>query len=201
MFTGIIKEVGQISEARLEHGVLQLTIHSSWAAVLTVDESVAIDGVCLTVVSTDPNAGTFFVQAVQETLTKTTLGMFEAGDSVHLERALRLDQGLGGHLVQGHVDGVGHVVSITEEGENRTVWFEVPEVYSPHLVERGSITIDGVSLTIARVQNPRQFMVTLIPYTWDFTHFKNLGVGDAVNLEFDIIGKYVLRFMEQRKVT
>lgn len=185
----------------MNQGVLQLTISSSWAGELTVDESVAVDGVCLTVVSTDPNASTFFVQAVQETLSKTTLGEFQKGQPVHLERALRMDQGLGGHLVQGHVDTVGHVVSIAEDGENRNVWFEVPKEYSLHLVERGSITIDGVSLTIARVENPQQFMVTFIPYTWDFTHFKGLQEGDKINLEFDIIGKYVLRFMEQQRVT
>lgn len=201
MFTGIIKEVGHIAVARMEQEVLQLTITSSWAEELTVDESVAVDGVCLTVVSTDSETGTFYVQAVQETLSKTTLGGFKSGKPVHLERALRMDQGLGGHLVQGHVDTVGRVLSISEEGENRNVWFEVPKEYSLHLVERGSITINGVSLTIARVQNPCQFMVTIIPYTWDFTHFNSVQVGDGVNLEFDIIGKYVLRFMEQRKTT
>ena len=199
MFTGIIKEKGTLTDTNMKNGVMQITIRTSWAGELSVDESVAVDGVCLTVVSTDPDAGTFFVQAVEETLSKTTLGEWETGRVVHLERALRMDQGLGGHLVQGHVDTVGHVVSVHEEGENRNVWVKVPEVYSAHLVDRGSITMDGVSLTIARVENPDKFMVTLIPYTWDFTHFNSLQGGESVNLEFDIIGKYVLRFMEQQK--
>lgn len=202
MFTGIIRHIGTIRRADPIDGVLHLQIATDLAGALTVDESVAVDGVCLTVVGTDPEEG-FLVHAVAETLSKTTIGRLKPGDTVHLERAVRADESLGGHIVQGHVDTTGERLEVERSERNWNVWFRVPPAFAPHLVDRGSITIDGVSLTIARTgasagRGDDEFMVTLIPYTWDHTNLGRLEDGAEVNLEFDIIGKYVLRFLEHR---
>ena len=202
MFTGIIRNLGRVVSSELHEGVLHLRIATELAGELRVDESVAVDGVCLTVVEADPETG-FLVHAVAETCSKTTIGDLKPGDGVHLERAVRADESLGGHIVQGHVDGTGELVRADQSERNHNLWFRVPAEYVPHLVDRGSITINGVSLTIARTgaslnDQPDTFMVTIIPYTWENTHLGGLAPGSKVNLEFDIIGKYVLRFLEHR---
>ncbi len=194
MFTGIIKTLGTLEDLRESNGVTTFRIATEWAPELEVDESIAVQGVCLTVVSHDEK--TFDVNVVAETLSKTTLGSWEKGQSLNLERSLRLDQGLSGHFVQGHVDGVGKVSSIEIDQENRHVWFEVSQEMVDYVVPRGSITIDGVSLTLARVEGPR-FMITIIPYTWDHTCFATLKEGDMVNIEFDIITKTVVHVQKR----
>lgn len=202
MFTGIIRNMGTVVSVQAREGILHLRIASDLTAELRVDESVAVDGVCLTVVEADPETG-FLVHAVAETCSKTTIGDLKPGDGVHLERAVRADESLGGHIVQGHVDTTGELVRADRSERNHDLWFRVPAEYVPHLVDRGSIAIDGVSLTIARTgvsmnEPPDTFMVTIIPYTWENTRLGELKPGSKVNLEFDIIGKYVLRFLEHR---
>jgi riboflavin synthase len=202
MFTGIIKHIATIERLLHHDGILDLVIATPLAATLGVDESVAVDGVCLTVVEIAADGRWFRVQAVRETLSKTTLGAFRTGDAVHVEPALRVGDGLGGHMVQGHVDTTGTVREVRADEENRDVWVQVPEAFSDQLVPRGSITVDGVSLTMARVEDGAAgpaFMVTLIPYTWEHTTLGALKAGDAVNLEFDVIGKYVARYLELRQ--
>jgi riboflavin synthase len=194
MFTGIIKALGTLEDVRESNGVTTFRIATDWAPELEVDESIAVQGVCLTVVSHTDKA--FEVNVVGETLSKTTLGDWNVGQKLNLERSLRLDQGLSGHFVQGHVDGVGQVQAIEIEQENRHVWFEVSEEMTDYVVPRGSITVDGVSLTLARVEGPR-FMITIIPYTWDHTCFATLKEGDTVNIEFDIITKTVVHVQKR----
>jgi riboflavin synthase len=194
MFTGIIKALGTLEDVRESNGVTTFRIATDWAPELEVDESIAVQGVCLTVVSHTDKA--FEVNVVGETLSKTTLGDWNVGQKLNLERSLRLDQGLSGHFVQGHVDGVGQVQAIEIEQENRHVWFEVSEEMADYVVPRGSITVDGVSLTLARVEGPR-FMITIIPYTWDHTCFATLKEGDTVNIEFDIITKTVVHVQKR----
>lgn len=178
--------------------ILRLTIACEFAKELSIDESVSVNGVCLTV--TDLGSGTFSADVVPETLSKTTLGSLKPASRVNLERALRLNEALGGHLVQGHVDTTGSISEIKDLNGNRTVWIACPSEARDHLIERGSITVDGVSLTIARSEpSQNRFMVAIIPYTWENTGFKNYREGDRVNLEFDVIGKYVLQFLKNRE--
>ncbi|MDR9388172.1 MAG: riboflavin synthase [Balneolaceae bacterium] len=194
MFTGIIKALGTLEDRQEANGVTTFRIATDWAPDLEVDESIAVQGVCLTVVSRTNT--TFDVNVVGETLSKTTLGGWTKGQTLNLERSLRLDQGLSGHFVQGHVDGVGRVQAIEIEEDNRHVWFEVSDEMADYVVPRGSITVDGVSLTLARVEGPR-FMITIIPYTWDHTCFATLKEGDTVNIEFDIITKTVVHVQKR----
>ena len=194
MFTGIIKALGTLEDTRESNGVTTFRIATEWAPELEIDESIAVQGVCLTVVSHTDTA--FEVNVVGETLSKTTLGEWKKGQKLNLERSLKLDQGLSGHFVQGHVDGVGSVSAIEIEQDNRHVWFEVSEEMADYVVPRGSITVDGVSLTLARVEGPR-FMITIIPYTWDHTCFATLKEGDKVNIEFDIITKTVVHVQKR----
>lgn len=194
MFTGIIKALGTLEDRQEANGVTTFRIATDWAPDLEVDESIAVQGVCLTVVSRTNT--TFDVNVVGETLSKTTLGGWTHGQTLNLERSLRLDQGLSGHFVQGHVDGVGRVQVIEIEEDNRHVWFEVSDEMADYVVPRGSITVDGVSLTLARVEGPR-FMITIIPYTWDHTCFATLKEGDTVNIEFDIITKTVVHVQKR----
>jgi riboflavin synthase len=194
MFTGIIKALGTLEDRQEANGVTTFRIATDWAPDLEVDESIAVQGVCLTVVSRTNT--TFDVNVVGETLSKTTLGGWTHGQTLNLERSLRLDQGLSGHFVQGHVDGVGWVQVIEIEEDNRHVWFEVSDEMADYVVPRGSITVDGVSLTLARVEGPR-FMITIIPYTWDHTCFATLKEGDTVNIEFDIITKTVVHVQKR----
>lgn len=201
MFTGIIRHLGSLLATDLvdgTSGLRRVTISCDFADALRVDESVSVNGVCLTVTQVTP--GAFTAHVVPETLSKTTLGALDVGAELNLERALRMDEGLGGHLVQGHVDTVGTIDSISDEGGDRKVWIHCPTGWADHLIDRGSITVDGVSLTIARCEPSRdRFMVAIIPYTWENTLFRHYRQGDNVNLEFDVIGKYVLRFLQNRE--
>ena len=182
MFTGLVREVGRV--ASFEDG--RLRIESSLAAA--IGDSVAIAGCCLTVV--DGDRRTLAFDAVPETLARTTLGRLQAGAGVNLEPALRAGEPLGGHYVQGHVDGVGRVRSTEVEGDGRRVWFDAAPELLRYCVEKGSVAVDGVSLTIAGVDD-EGFAVALVPHTLEVTTLGSLAAGDEVNLEADVLAKYV----------
>lgn len=195
MFTGIIQETGEIKKAEsLNGGGMQFEIACSFAETCHLDESIAINGVCHTV--TDFNSESFTVQSVEETLRKTTMGGLKVGSKVNLERSMTLQTGIEGHLVQGHVDTVGTIIRIEEEQTGKLVEVKFPEEYENMIVARGSITVDGISLTIAR-EGEHRFTVAIIPYTWEHTNLKYKKEGDRVNLEFDVIGKYVVKYLSK----
>jgi len=190
VFTGIVEEVGTIEQVRPEgNGVVFTIACESVLAGLGLGDSVAIDGACLTVTSILDRA--FTVQAVGTTLGRTTFGGFAAGRRVNLERALSLGQRLGGHIVQGHVDGLGEVISIRPQEELVLIDFRMPEDVASVTVLHGSITLNGVSLTVNALPAPDVCQVSIIPFTWEHTNLADLREGDAVNLEGDTIGKYV----------
>ncbi len=182
MFTGLVREVGTV--VSFEGG--RLRVESAIEAA--VGDSIAIDGVCLTVVEGDGR--TLGFDAVPETLARTTLGRLAAGGRVNLEPALRAGEPLGGHYVQGHVDGVGTIRSVEPEGEGRRAWVDAPEAILRYCVEKGSITVDGVSLTVAAVDGAG-FEVALVPHTLEVTTLGPAAAGDEVNLEVDVLAKYV----------
>ena len=182
MFTGLVREVGRV--VSFDGG--RLRVESSLAAA--IGDSVAVDGCCLTVV--DGDRQTLAFDAVPETLARTTLGRLEAGAGVNLEPAVRAGEALGGHYVQGHVDGVGAVRSVEREGEGRRVWFDAPQDVLRYVVEKGSVAVDGVSLTVATLDE-EGFAVALVPHTLAETTLGSLAPGDAVNLEADVLAKYV----------
>jgi len=182
VFTGLVREVGKV--VSFENG--RLRVESSLAAA--IGDSVSIAGCCLTVV--DGDRRTLAFDAVPETLARTTLGRLRPGDGVNLEPALRAGEPLGGHYVQGHVDGVGAVRSVAEEGDGRRVWLDAPESIHRYCVEKGSVAVDGVSLTIAAVDDSG-FAVALVPHTLAVTTLGSLAPGDPVNLEADVLAKYV----------
>ena len=192
MFTGIVEEVGRIEAVTPLTGGTRVRVTCSFAGELRVDESVAVDGACLTVVARD--AGAFEAVAVEETLAKTALGSRAAGDGVNLERALRLPARLDGHLVQGHVDATGTIEAVDALDDSHLVRVAYPERFADNLIPVGSVTVDGVSLTVARLDEPvGTFAVAVIPHTWQKTTAGRWRPGQAVNLEFDLVGKYVLR--------
>jgi riboflavin synthase len=193
MFTGIIEATGLIKKLEKEGGNLHLTIESKLAPELKVDQSLAHNGVCLTVVKIDGQHYT--VTAIEETLKKTNLGNFVVGDTVNLERAMKFDGRLDGHIVQGHVDQTATCISVKELDGSWIYSFEYDPELSNITIEKGSITVNGVSLTVVDSKK-HSFSVAIIPYTYEHTNFKTLKSGDLVNLEFDVIGKYVKRLYE-----
>lgn len=190
MFTGIIKNRGKIAHIEQEGTNLHITVESPLYSELSIDQSVAHDGVCLTVVSIGD--GDYKVTAIEETLQKTTLSQWKAGKEVNLELALLLGTRLDGHVVQGHVDGTGSCIAIEARDGSHLVTFRFPETFAALMIEKGSICINGVSLTAFNVTR-NSFQVAIIPYTFEHTGFQYMQAGDAVNLEFDILGKYFLR--------
>ncbi|HEX6644430.1 MAG TPA: riboflavin synthase [Gemmatimonadales bacterium] len=188
MFTGIVTAVGRVQEARPAGAGLDLAIASPYAD-LDVGESIAVNGACLTVTGT--RGGTFDVHVVATTLERTCLGELAAGSDVNLERALRAGDRLGGHLVQGHVDGIGTVESVREHGDARLLDIRVPAAVAEVTVPLGSITVDGVSLTVNALPAPGVVQVSLIPFTFQHTTLGARRAGDRVQLEGDTIGKYV----------
>ncbi|CAN5189482.1 riboflavin synthase [soil metagenome] len=196
MFTGIVAETGKVSEITPFNGAVQISIKCTFAGDTHVDESIAVNGVCLTVVSFDENS--FTVQCVEETLRKTSFNSVEAGSLVNLERSLTLEKAIEGHIVQGHVDTVGTITSIQKNEADILISIEFPEQFQDYIVGRGSIAIDGISLTVARNKGNR-FTVAIIPYTWDYTNLSIKKEGDPVNLEFDILGKYIVQYLERRE--
>lgn len=193
MFTGLIEEIGLVTAISDSGGVRTMTISGS-ATVddLAVDDSVAVDGCCQTVVQCKEKV--FTVVAVEETLMKTTLGDYAEGQAVNLERALKVGDRLGGHFVQGHVDCVGNVVEVEARQGSWVFWVEYPAHFASLVIPVGSIAINGVSLTAARVETNR-CMVSIIPHTYAATTFGTMGVGDRVNIEFDMLGKYLRNFV------
>jgi riboflavin synthase len=194
MFTGIVEEIGAIAAVRGEGSNRVLTVKGRMAPELKVDQSVSHNGACLTVTRVLGDA--YEVVAVQETLARTNLGALHVGDAVNLERSMRLGDRLDGHLVQGHVDGMVRCTEVHEEGGSWRFRFELPD--KMHLlVQKGSICLNGVSLTIAQLDDAG-FSVAIIPYTFEHTTFKLLCPGNAVNMEYDVVGKYVARMVGGR---
>ncbi|HET8866175.1 MAG TPA: riboflavin synthase [Gracilimonas sp.] len=193
MFTGIVQEVGKVTEIKsLNGGGKEMKISCSFAHTCHEDESIAINGACHTV--TAFNEQTFTVQSVEETLRKTSIGDLREGSSVNLERSLTLQTGIEGHLVQGHVDTTGTIKSIEQEKTGWLLTIEYPDEFTNMIVGRGSVTVEGISLTVAR-EDKNTFVVAIIPYTWNHTNLKEKKIGDSLNLEFDVIGKYVIKYL------
>ena len=193
MFTGLIREVGRVASIVGDDDGARLTVDAPAAAAeAKPGDSVAVDGVCLTVVSVDGSALAF--DAVRETLGRSTLGTLDPSSRVNLEPALRAGEPLGGHYVQGHVDGVGAVRSVEVEGEGRRIWFDAPGDLLRYIVEKGSITVQGTSLTVAGV-DADGFAVALIPHTLQHTTLSELVPARKVNLEVDVLAKYVEKLL------
>jgi riboflavin synthase len=190
MFTGIIEQIGTVVAIEKEAGNIHFTIASALSSDLKIDQSLAHNGCCLTVVA--QNEQEHVVTAIHETLLKTNLGSWELGSKINLERCMQLGGRLDGHMVQGHVDCIGVCTEVLDEDGSWRYTFSHPESFVT--VEKGSITVNGTSLTVVNSQKG-QFSVCIIPYTYEHTNFHQLKAGDHVNLEFDIIGKYVARYL------
>lgn len=190
MFTGIIEATGTVEETVSRGSNRTFWISAPLAAQLKVDQSIAHNGVCLTV--EELRGARYRVTAVRETLEKTALGGWQPGQRVNLERSLLPSSRLDGHFVQGHVDTTGQCVQIADANGSHELTFSFPRRFAELVIEKGSICVDGISLTAYKVTD-QSFRVAVIPYTWDHTNLQALREGDAVNLEFDLIGKYILR--------
>ncbi|MBC5839200.1 riboflavin synthase [Flavobacterium muglaense] len=195
MFTGIIETLGTIQEIRNEKDNIHVTVDSSITSELKIDQSVAHNGICLTVVAINNNSYT--VTAIDETIKKTNLGNWKVGDSVNLERAMKLGDRLDGHIVQGHVDQTGICIATEETNGSWAYTFEYDQALNNLTIEKGSITVNGVSLTVVDSKK-NQFSVAIIPYTHEHTNFKDFKVGTKINLEFDVIGKYVSKLYSSK---
>jgi riboflavin synthase len=196
MFSGIVEAVGRVESVVPVDNGRRLRIAAPFADEVGEGDSVAIEGVCLT--ATSIGDGAFEMEAIATTLSRTTLGGLEPGDGVNLERALALGDRLGGHLVQGHVDGVGEVTAVEREGEHVLLDVRLPDVVSEVTVLHGSIAMAGVSLTVNAMPAPDIAQVALIPFTWDHTTLRDLRPGDGVNLEGDMLGRFVVDYMKKR---
>jgi riboflavin synthase, alpha subunit len=194
MFTGIVEEIGEVVRLERENANLHLYIRSSFANELKIDQSVAHNGVCLTVVAIEGD--TYKVTAIAETLAKTHLGSLKVGDAVNLERGMLLNTRLDGHIVQGHIDQTATCVRIQEEAGSTRFSFEYDASSGNVVIEKGSITVNGVSLTVVDAAIDG-FGVAVIPYTLAHTNLHLLKVGSVVNIEFDVIGKYVARLLQR----
>ena len=194
MFTGIIEEIGKIVRIEREQANLHLYVKSSFTNELKIDQSVAHNGVCLTVVAIDGDV--YQVTAIAETLAKTHLGSLQVGDAVNLERGMLLNTRLDGHIVQGHTDQTGTCSAIQEEAGSTRFTFQYDPSTGNVVIEKGSITVNGVSLTVIDATRD-SFSVAVIPYTLAHTNLQHLQIGNIVNLEFDVIGKYVARLIQR----
>ncbi|MFC5285010.1 riboflavin synthase [Pedobacter alpinus] len=192
MFTGIIETLGTITHLKTEQSNLHITIQSSISNELKIDQSVAHNGVCLTVVELADNKHT--VTAINETLQKTNIGSFKVGDLINLERCMQMNGRLDGHIVQGHVDQTAKCISLNEDAGSWLFTFEYDETKGNVTVEKGSVCVNGISLTVVN-SGQNTFSVAIIPYTYEHTNLKNIKPNDLVNIEFDIIGKYVAKMM------
>ena len=197
MFTGIVEDVGAIKELKTGTKEVLFTIKTKNIDVkeIKIGESISINGACLTVISIGDSS--FIVEVSHETLKRTTLSKLKIGSKVNLERSLKLGDRMGGHIVNGHVDGVGKVESIQRRGKSVEIWFSLPKGLSTYVVEKGSIAVDGVSLTVNAIKGDR-FSVNIIPYTQEATIFGKMRSGGSVNIECDIIGKYVEKFLVRK---
>lgn len=188
MFTGIIEAFARVSTLKKERDNLHIELESELSKALKIDQSVAHNGACLTVVACDNNHYT--VTAIRETLEKTNLGLLQVGDLINIERAMQLGDRLDGHIVQGHVDQTAQCIAMDTQNGSWIYTFEYDRILKNITIEKGSITVNGVSLTVVNSMK-NQFSVAIIPYTYKHTNFKHLEVGKIVNLEFDLIGKYI----------
>lgn len=193
MFTGLVETVGEVAEIKPTPSGVRLRLATDLSSSLTPGDSLAVNGVCLTVVSTD--AVGVHVDVSPETLRVTTLGALKRGAPVNLERPMRADARVGGHFVQGHVDATGTIEDLRQDGDCWWVTIRFPPSLAAQIVRKGSIAIDGISLTVAGVDD-RRLDVQIIPFTWEHTNLKAAKVNDPVNLECDMLGKYVLRAIE-----
>jgi riboflavin synthase len=196
MFTGIIETLGEVVNLRRDGTNLHICISSSLSHELKIDQSVSHDGVCLTVVDLGENTHT--VTAIEETLRRSTLSCWQKGRLVNLERAMQAGSRFDGHIVQGHVDTIGTCVAVEDRQGSWLLTIEYPFAEERLLVDKGSICVDGVSLTVVEPEvagNTGRFRVAIIPYTWQHTNLRRLEPGDKVNLEFDILGKYAARYL------
>ncbi len=194
MFTGIIETLGKISDLRHDHGNLHITVESAIAGELKIDQSVAHNGVCLTVIALADDKHT--VTAIEETLNKTSLGQLKTGDLVNLERCMQMNARLDGHIVQGHVDQTAVCIDFKELDGSWEYTFEYDAAPGNVTVEKGSVCVNGISLTVVN-SKANSFSVAIIPYTFEHTNLQQVCKGSVVNLEFDIIGKYVARLMQR----
>lgn len=195
MFTGIIETLGIISDIKKDQGNVHLTIQTNITNELKIDQSVAHNGVCLTVVEIFDNK--HVVTAIQETINKTTLGLWKIGDKVNIERAMKLGDRLDGHIVQGHVDQTAVCTQVLEKSGSWEFTFEYDSALNNITIEKGSITVNGTSLTVVNSAK-NSFSVAIIPYTYEHTIFHTFEIGTKVNLEFDVVGKYIARMYELR---
>ena len=193
MFTGLIESVGEVADLSAMAGGYLLRITTDLAGDFRQGESISVNGVCLTVVKTDP--GSFSAEIGPETAKVTSLGSLHAGSLINLERAMPANGRFGGHLVLGHVDGTGTVQAIRPEAEFTWMTIGYPASLAAYLIHRGSIAVDGISLTVAKL-DAASFDVQIVPFTWSHTNLRQTRAGDRVNLECDIVGKYVIRAME-----
>jgi riboflavin synthase len=197
MFSGIVEETAKVVALNREKDNLHITLECSFVNELRIDQSVSHNGVCLTVVDIKNN--TYTVTAIQETLLKSNLGLLEVGDKVNLERSTKLDGRLDGHMVQGHVDLTAVCTAVREAEGSWYYAFEYEPTGDEHItVEKGSVSVNGVSLTVVNSKE-RSFEVAIIPYTWEITNFHTFKPGTIVNIEFDIIGKYIAKILKQMK--
>ena len=192
MFTGIIEDIGIITNLKEENTNLHITVKSNMTSELKIDQSVAHNGVCLTVINIDNDKYT--VTAIKETLDKSNLGTLRLNDEVNLERAMKLGDRLDGHIVQGHVDQTGTCINVKEENGSWFFTFEYDTALNNLTIEKGSITVNGTSLTVVNSEK-NKFSVAIIPYTYEHTNFNTFKKGTVVNLEFDVLGKYVSKLI------
>jgi riboflavin synthase len=197
MFSGIVEEAATVVELEKEKDNLHITLSSSFTSELKIDQSIAHNGVCLTVVKI--NGNNYTVTAIKETLIKSNLGLLQVGDKVNLERSMKLNERLDGHMVQGHVDQTAKCTAVSEANGSWYFTFEYDPSTKNITVEKGSVSVNGVSLTVVNSQKG-SFQVAIIPYTYEHTNFHQIKVGTVVNLEFDIIGKYISQYMSQLKL-
>lgn len=198
MFTGLIESMGEVAEVKPTPAGFRLRVTTTMAPELVAGDSLAVDGVCLTVVSADADG--IHADISPETARVSALGALRRGALVNLERPLRADARLGGHFVQGHVDATGTIEDIRQDGDSYWLTIRFPPLLAPYIVRKGSIAVNGISLTVAGVDD-RHFDIQLIPYTWEHTNLHLAKQGDAVNIECDILGKYVVRVAELAGMT
>jgi len=196
MFSGIVEEAATVVKLEKEKDNLHITMKSSFVNELKIDQSISHNGVCLTVVKKDKE--TYTVTAIKETLDKTNLGILKPGDKVNLERSTKLDGRLDGHMVQGHVDQTAICTEVKESGGSWYYTFEYVPTQDDYItVEKGSVSVNGVSLTVIN-SRPKSFQVAIIPFTYEVTNFHQIKKGTVVNIEFDILGKYITKILKQQ---
>lgn len=192
MFTGLVQDLGKVTQTQSNDEGKLLTVESQLAKLVKINDSVSVNGACQTVIA--HNEKSFSFQSIHVTLEKTTLGGLNSGDNVNLELALRMGDRLGGHLVQGHVNGTAKINNIEKIGKNWNVWIEIPKDQDRYFVKEGSICVDGISLTIADLKED-EFCVSIIPHTYDKTNLHLRNRGDLINIEVDIMAKYIERLL------